>query len=310
MSYTNGPDIYERVTAGIISALEAGVQAGDYSCPWNRVKASVGGTSALPVNLASHRVYRGVNVPILWCAAQAAGYDTQVWGTFKQWQDVGAVVRKGEKATHIVFWKPIEVSKGADAGADSEEGAGTKTVMLARGYCVFNVSQVDGYAPKASAVASTSEAERIDDAETFFRNTGAVIRHGQAGAWYVPSQDYVGMPDFDTFKSPTHYYHTLAHELVHWTGHKDRLARDFSGRFGDSAYAAEELVADIGAAMVTAGLGLSNPDEPRRDRAGYVKGWLDILRGDKRAIFTAAAQSQRAADYLAGLQAQTVAIAA
>ena len=140
------------------------------------------------------------------------------------------------------------------------------------------------------------EVQRIDHAEAFFAALDADIRHGGNRACYVPALDQIRMPPFEAFRDPVAYYATLAHEAMHLTGHPSRCARDLSGRFGDESYAVEELVAELGAAFVCADLALT--PEPRPDHAAYVASWLKVLRSDKRAIFTAAAKSQAAADWM------------
>jgi antirestriction protein ArdC len=153
----------------------------------------------------------------------------------------------------------------------------------------------------APAAPTLDPVARIAHAESFFAATGADIRHGGNQAYYVPSRDFVQMPPFETFKDAESYYATLGHECCHWTRHEKRLHRDFGRkRWGDEGYAAEELVAELGAAFLCADLAIT--PEPRADHASYIASWLDVLKNDKRAIFTAAAHAQRAADYLHGLQ--------
>jgi antirestriction protein ArdC len=285
-------NIYDRVTNAIIASLEKGV--GSWSRPWT-VKA--GATSPLPYNIASGANYRGINTVMLWCAREEHGYETQCWGTFDQWKAKGATVRKGEKATHIVFFKPTESRVQDPDGGDETVRKG----MIARGYCVFNLAQVDGY--EAPKVAETPEVERIAHADDFFRATGARIRHGGTRAFYVPSAEFISMPDRDAFGETARYYSVLAHETGHWTGHTNRLDRSLNtGRFGDEAYAAEELIAELTAAFICAHLGLDN--EPRDDHASYIASWLKVLKRDNRAIFTAASAAQKATDYLISMQAQ------
>jgi antirestriction protein ArdC len=282
-------NIYDRVTNSIIASLEKGV--GSWSRPW-AVKA--GSTSPLPYNIASGAHYRGINTVMLWCAREEHGYETQGWATFDQWKAKGATVRKGEKATHIMCFKPTESRvEGTDGNADT-----IRKGMIARGYCVFNQAQVDGY--EMPAVAETPDVERIAHADDFFAATGAIVRHGGTRAFYVPSQDFISMPDIDAFHTPVLYYSTLAHEVGHWTGDEKRLDRKLSGRFGDEAYAAEELIAELTAAFTCAHLGLDN--EPREDHAQYIASWLKVLKRDNRAIFTAASAAQKATDYLVTLQ--------
>jgi antirestriction protein ArdC len=260
------------------------------------------------VNAVSGKPYRGVNVLALWAAADAMGYRSNEWATYKQWQEKGAHVRKGEKSSLVVFWK-IGDAKGADSDetddggkvAEAEEDRGRP--ILARGYVVFNADQVDGYTPKAAASpipAQVQQQERIAHADQFFQALGADIRHGGNRAYYRPATDHIQMPPFEAFHDPIAYYAILGHEATHWTGPKHRLDRDLTGRFGNEAYAAEELIAELSAAFLSADLGLTN--EPRPDHAAYVANWLKVLKNDNRAIFTAAGKAQQAVDYLHGLQ--------
>ena len=167
----------------------------------------------------------------------------------------------------------------------------------ARAYAVFNAAQVDGATLPADRAPRLPEAARIAAAERFFAALpGLDLRHGGASAFYAPATDHVRMPAFADFRTAEGYYGVLGHEATHWTGHPSRLARDLAGRFGSAAYAAEELVAELGAAFALAALGLAA--EPRPDHARYVAHWLDLLRAGRRAVFTAASKAQAAADWL------------
>jgi len=292
MTDTDRRDIYQTITDRIIAAIEAG--AGAWRMPWHVAPGSGG----IPCNIASSKPYRGINVVVLWSVAQAAGYSQPLWGTYKQWQERGAQIRKGEKAAPVVFWKMLDQAETQD----SDEGQRARCV--ARGYHVFNAAQVDGYQPPALPEAAP-EPERIASADAFFAALGATIRHGGNRAFYAPGPDIIQMPPFPAFCDPAAYYATLAHEATHWTGHKARCDRDLTGRFRSESYAAEELVAELGAAFLCADLGLAS--EPRPDHAAYIDSWLKVLRGDKRAIFTAAAAAQRAADWMHQRQPQAVA---
>ena len=281
-------DIYQRITDQIAAAIEAG--AGTWQMPWH--PGADGAAPVLPTNAATGKPYRGVNTIVLWAAAQAAGYPGAVWATYRQWAELGAQVRKGERASPVVFWKISDNDEQEDAEDGAEDGRRSR--VFARGYSVFNAAQVDGY--EAPALPVLPEAERIDRAEAFFAAIGADICHGGSRACYVPSLDQIRMPPFAAFRDPVAYYAILAHEATHLTGHSSRCARDLRGRFGEEAYAAEELIAELGAAFVCADLVLAS--EPRPDHAAYVASWLRVLRGDKRAIFTAAAKAQQAADWM------------
>jgi antirestriction protein ArdC len=290
---TNRNDIYERITAQILQAVERG--ACSYSMPWHRT----GGETFTPINAQSRKPYRGVNVVSLWAASEHYGYTSGIWGTYKQWSDLGAQVRKGEKSSPVVFWKFSENETGE--GCEEEEGTESKSAkrILARGYCVFNLAQVDGYnAPKVSELSAD---ERIAHADGFFVALGADIRHGGDRAYFSPNTDHIQMPPFEVFKDPAAYYGVLAHEATHWTGATHRLNRQLADRFHNEAYAAEELVAELGAAFVCAELGIAN--EPRPDHAAYVASWIKVLKNDKRAIFTAASRAQEAVDWMQRRQA-------
>ena len=284
----NSANIYQRITDQIIAAIEAG--AGDWNMPWH----SDGTEITQPINAASGKAYRGVNVIALWATAQACGYTGARWATYKQWQEIGAQVRKGEKSSPVVLWKPLD----KEAEETDEPGENNRHRFMARGYCVFNAAQVDGYEAPAAAILPPSV--RIGRAEDFFANLGAEIRHGGNRAYFQPVTDHIQMPPFEAFQDAVSYYATLGHEATHWTGTKTRLDRDMSGRFGSDGYAAEELVAELGAAFLCGSLSLAN--EPRPDHAAYVASWLKVLRGDNRAIFTAAAKAQQAADHLHSFQ--------
>jgi antirestriction protein ArdC len=286
-------DIYQTVTDRIVAQIERGAVA--WEMPWHSRQS---GELALPRNVTG-RAYRGVNVPVLWVASQTLGYSSPIWATYKQWQERRCQVRKGEKSTMVVFWKADTVERQGDEG-ESE----TERRLIAKAYFVFNAAQVDGFdaakITKAPSVEDLSEDQRIVAAEAFFSATGSIVRHGGNRAFYTPSADFVQMPQFGQFRDALSYYSVLGHEHVHWTGAKARLDRDFSARFGSEAYAFEELVAELGAAYLCATLGLSN--EPREDHAAYLASWLRVLKGDKKAIFTAASKAQAAADYLQSLQ--------
>jgi len=281
-------DIYQRITDRIAAAIEAG--AGEWRMPWH--PGGGGAAPVLPVNAATGKPYRGVNTIVLWATAQAEGYPSAVWATYRQWAELGAQVRKGETSSPVVFWKISDTEEQDDADDRAEDGRPSR--VFARGYAVFNAAQVDGYA--APALPVLPETERIDHAEAFFAATGIDVRHGGNRAYYRPGEDRVQMPPFEVFRDAVAYYAILAHEATHATGHPSRCARDLKGRFGEEAYAAEELVAELGAAFLCADLALA--PEPRPDHAAYVASWLKVLRGDKRAIFTAAAKAQAAADWM------------
>lgn len=283
---TEKKDIFQRVTDQIIKAIEDGTES--YRMPWK----TTGGLIASPINAVSKRPYRGINVLILWATADEKGYTSGTWATYKQWQELGAQVRKGEKSANVVFWKFFDVEEKGEKEAGSDKGS--KRVPMARDYWVFNADQVEGY-QKPEEIPAT-EGERISQADEFFRRLEIDLRPGGNRAYYSPSMDSVHMPAFEAFKEPLSYYSVLSHETTHWTGAEKRLNRDMKGRFGTEGYAMEELVAELGAAFLCSELGL--PTDPRKDHAPYIASWLQVLKNDKRAIFTAAAKAQEAIDWM------------
>lgn len=278
-------DLYARITQRIAQTIEQGID--DWQMPWHVHADGV----FFPTNAVTQLPYRGVNTVILWAAAQERGFDSGLWGTYRQWQALGAQVRKGERGTPIVVWKSAAGLDAETQGSDEQPG---RPRLFARSYTAFNVAQVDGYTPEP--VPELCESERIAFADGFFTDLGARIKHGGSRAYYDRITDHVQMPRFADFKEPLGYYSTLAHELTHWTAAPHRLDRDLSGRFGSARYAMEELIAELGAAFLMASLGLSVI--PRQDHAGYVFSWLIHMQQDSRAIFTAASKAQHAVDWM------------
>ena len=285
------PDVYEQVTAALIAALEEG--AGQYQMPWHALSS--------PINAGSRKQYRGINILLLWAAAQKRNYNSNEWGTYRQWSELGGQVRKGERSTIIVFWKFFDTNKETEESPEEpKENAGSR--CMARAYHVFNAAQVDG-APSRDE-HSLPESERITNAEAFFQCLPGIVQFGGDSAYYSIDKDIICMPPFSQFKTAKGYYSVLSHEYAHFCGAASRLSRDLSGRFGDQNRAMEELIAEISAAMLCAHLQLEL--EPRLDHAPYLASWLQVLRNDKRAIFTAASKAQETVAYLqqlAGLPA-------
>jgi antirestriction protein ArdC len=293
-------DIYQAVTDQIVAALE---NARRWEKPWISAFAPADGAGIVrPISAASGKPYRGINVPVLW----AAGRSSPEWATYKAWSAKGAQVRKGERGTMIVFWKRID-----QAAPEGEEEAGRRGYLMAKGYTVFNAEQVDGYsAPVAvpgPVVAPAETFQPIAELDGFIGRTGAVIRHGGDRAYFTTAGDFIQMPHPSQFKGSSSssaaetYYGTLLHELTHWTGTKARCDRQFGARFGDKAYAFEELVAELGSAFMSCDQGLT--PTPRQDHANYLASWLETLKGDKRAIFTAASKAEAAVRFIAGVAA-------
>lgn len=278
--------IYEEVTSAIVAELEAGV------APWVKPWKSGACGYCMPVNAATNRAYRGVNILALWSTTVRGGYPTHRFVTFRQAQALGGSIRKGEKATPIVFLK-----SATKAGADeeTEEEPRGREVRFLRYYWVFNVSQAEGL-PDHVYVPSPVESfvDRFEKPASFLKALGARIVFGGDRACYIPSQDTIALPGPKAFEGPEHFFATSLHEHSHWAGHESRLNRDLSGRFGSQAYAAEELIAELSAAFLCAELGVTG----RLRHAEYISSWLTLLRNDHKAVFTAASRASQSADYL------------
>jgi len=280
-------DLYADVSARIVAELNTG------AAPWIKPWSATPGANT-PCNAATNRPYSGCNVVLLWMA-QAAGYRTPRFLTFKQALELGGNVRKGEHGTKVYFVKQLQVR---DTGADND--AATRIVPMMREYTVFNVDQCDNL-PARVVVPGETKPRNADQRDAtideFLTCSGATIREGVGEAYYRPGDDSISLPGFAAFKNAAQFYATAFHELGHWTGHKSRLDRDLRHRFGDKAYAAEELVAELCAAFLCAEFAI---DGDLR-HAGYIQNWIALLKADSRAFFTACSKAQAAADYLRGL---------
>jgi antirestriction protein ArdC len=283
-------DIHERVTNAIVAAIEHGGTR--YRMPWHHD----GAPTSRPVNAVSGKGYRGANTLLLWAAAELSGYPTGRWTTYRGWAAFGAQVRKSETATSVVFWKAFRKGSEDDANPSPIDGddAQGRPRFMARGYSAFNAAQVDGNQPPA--ITPLDEAERHAGADAFFAHLKIPLATGCGQAFYRPATDTIHMPPFRQFRDWRAHASVLMHEAGHASGAKHRLDRDLSGRFGSEAYAGEELVGELIAAMVLADLGIAH--EPRPDHAAYMASWLKVLRNDTRAIFTAASKTQAAVDWM------------
>jgi len=277
-------DIYSEVTQTIIAQLEKG------TAPWR--KPWDGQANGMPLR-ATGQPYRGVNVFLLQIATMSRGYASPYWLTYKKAAEVGGNVRKGEKSTQVTFWHWFK---------SVNEAGEVKRVPFLRAYRVFNADQCENLPPRyVERPPIRSEFERHALADAVILGTGARINHVSGDrAFYAPGLDAITLPEATQFPRREDYYATALHELTHWTGHESRLARDFSGRFGSNAYAFEELIAEMGSAFLCAHIGISA--EPRADHAAYLAHWLDVLRADKKAIFTAASKAQAASDLVLGVK--------
>ncbi|MFA7253927.1 MAG: zincin-like metallopeptidase domain-containing protein [Patescibacteria group bacterium] len=289
-------DVYETVTNAIASAIEKGFSREAFEMPWH-------GMSDIPQNASTQKRYRGINVPLLWITQLDRGFKSGIWATYKQWAELGAQVRKGEKSTQIIFWKQFETEQNEEAEEEN------KIRMFARYSQVFNADQVDGFTlPEA---AKPAEIDQIEACTNFLNATGAIVEHGGARAYYDLISDKIHLPQKSLFCATKHstatenYYSTLLHELTHWSGATIRLNRFNINNCADKKdYAFEELVAELGAAILCASLGVTST--PRPDHAHYIGSWLKALGNDKKFIFAAASAAQKAVDYLYSLQAYQV----
>jgi antirestriction protein ArdC len=286
-------DIHQEITDRIVAAIEAG--AGDFTMPWHGDAAR-----RIPRNVASENNYRGINILALWVAQMTRGYSSNVWGTYRQWQGRNAQVRRGEKSSLVVFYKDIRREETTESGEVEQQ-----KLLVAKASYVFNADQVDGFESSGDAILEDKTAV-LENVEAFVQGSQAKVEQGGDRAFYRSDTDSIHMPDRERFtgsetSTPTEaYYSTLLHELTHWTAPEHRLNRDLKNRFGSEAYAMEELIAEFGSAFLCAQLGITL--EPRLDHAAYLSRWLEVLKSDKKALFTAASKASQAAEYLAQLQ--------
>ena len=279
------PDVYQIVTDRIVSLLSAGV------VPWRKGWTTTG----VPRNLSSGKPYRGINVWLL----SSAGFTSPYWLTYKQAQERGGNVRKGEKGSVAVFWKLFQPKDG-DGNQPTTGQEPARMLPLLRYYTVFNVEQCEGIdAP--SVQARTHEHEPIAAAEALWNawtDKPSVTHQGNA-AVYRREADAITMPPRPQFESAEDYYSTLFHEATHATGHPARLARPTlmeASRFGSKTYSKEELVAELGSAYLCGFCGIG--ERTLENSVAYLANWLQALRDDKTLIVHAAANAQKAADYI------------
>jgi len=278
-------DIYQEITNKIILSLEEGNLP-----PWVKPWSTMPGESAMPSNFTSHKDYRGVNVLALWASQQVSGFTSNQWLTYKQASENDLQVRKGEHGSHIIFWKFLK---------KKDENGKEKKFPMAKTYTVFNVEQCDGYElPSIDSPAWDKDKEiesRIEKLDVDLEVKGS-------SACFIPSQDVIRIPDPGRFDKGGDYYATLLHELTHWTGHKSRLDRPFSGAFGSPDYAREELVAELGAAFLSAHYKLDG----KLQHEEYLSNWLSILKEDKQAIIRASSLAQLACDYVLDREGESI----
>lgn len=279
--------IYKDVTDKIIEQMKEG------RLPWVQPWISQG--PSMPANATTGRAYSGINILQLWASGAAQGFKSNEWLTYKQAKTVDATVRKGEKGTRA-FYADSFVPKDQKSLGDKAQ-----SVFFLKSFTLFNVVQCDGIEPAEQP--EISEPAKIDRAEAILANVGAAVSHGHPSACYIPSADVIHLPNHADFTDPVNYYRTAFHEHGHWTGHKSRLDRSYGKRFGDQAYAREELVAELCAAFTCATLRIV----PSVRHADYIASWLEVLESDSKAIFTAASAASKAATYLLEAQKQKIA---
>lgn len=280
-------EIRQQITAKIIEALKGGM------APWRRPWRSNSGTST---NAISSKVYRGINVLLLELAAVEHGYESKWWASYRQWRSLGGQVRRGEHGTQIIFYRPVVRKVTVDEDGQAE----VESFPLLRTWTVFNIGQVEGDAVEQFRASWPSVGDFVDygPAEEVIRATGADIRFGGERAFFQAERDFIQLPPKCSFLTESDYYHTAFHELIHYTGHESRLARlSKNARFGDRAYAFEELVAEIGGCFLANEIGVPQSDDLSNQQA-YLSYWLQVLENDPKAIFTAATQASAASDYI------------
>jgi antirestriction protein ArdC len=280
-------DVYQIITDRIVAILEKG------TAPWRKPWA---GNGSDPTNLVSKRGYSGINYFML----SASEYTSPHWLTYKQAKDLGGHVRKGEKGTPVIFWKLL------DREENGEPVEGAKKIPFLRYYTVFNLEQCEGVEIPASLEPKTYAHDPIEAAEAvqLAMPNRPVVNIVQSGrAFYSPSKDSVTVPELSQYAKPEEYYSTLFHELTHSTGHESRLNREGiteRHHFGSATYSREELVAEMGAAFLCGHCGIENAT--LENSAAYLQGWIKALNGDKKLAVVAAAQAQKAANYILNIK--------
>lgn len=283
-------DIYQEVTDKILEQLKKGV------APWNKPWKSRAGAGGIPLNKTTGKQYNGVNIVLLWSSADEHNFQTNEWGSFKQWADKKEFVKKGEKGTMIVYYDTIE-------RPDKNDEDKIKKIPFIKSSYVFNRSQLQSYdQAKEEKPEEKPLVNRIEAVEMFVKSTGAIIEHGGNVACYIPMLDKIKMPEIHSFvdqkdcTAAEAYYSTLFHEETHWTGHASRLNRDIHNKFGNEKYAKEELVAELGASFLGAEFKIEK--QPVENHAAYIAGWMKKLKEEPTTFMTAASQASKAVAFL------------
>ncbi|EJU09698.1 hypothetical protein LH128_27621 [Sphingomonas sp. LH128] len=284
----NSRDIAREVTNTIVSWLETG------TTPWAR-SWSLTGEGGRPLRHEG-TPYNGINCLWLWTIADARGYRSRYWMTARQAEELRAHVRRKADPSMSIY-----ASSFRKAGQPGLPGEATgQLIRFLRHYIVYNADEIEGlpdyYYARDVPPTPSLLSQRQDAIDSFFAAIPAEVRHGGDEAYYSPLGDYIQLPRPGSFRSGDAYASTRAHESAHWSGSKDRLNRTFGKRFGDEAYAVEELCAELTASYVCADLGL--PTELHDSHASYLAHWIRVLRTDHSAIFTASAKAEQAFNYL------------
>ena len=271
--------IYNEVTDKIIKELESG------AIPWVKPWHS---DSSADINITTKQEYNGINRFILSFTSQMSGYVTPYWASFKQWNEMGSPVKKGEKGTKICFFTPV-VKESINSSGNVEKSA----YFCIKTYYVFNANQVENFTYEKPD-QDNKIFNPIPALEDHVIKTNATVKHGGNSAYFTSQGDFIAMPNKTSFDNEAAYYATLLHELTHWSGAEKRLNRELGNKFGSTKYAFEELVAELGAAFLCQDFKIQG--ELRH--SGYIESWLRCLKDNPNAIFKAAALAQKAADYI------------
>ena len=280
-------NILETTANKLIKLMES--EGMNWTKPWKTTTMNNG----QPISIYK-KEYNGINRWILGMEMALNGYGSPVFATFQKWKQVGAKIKKGATSHEVVFFKTLLKTEQNEKGEEEEI-----KIPLMKTYRVFNADQVEGWEGNwlTEGEEQTQDWSDVELADLIVENSGAEIDHiNQDRAFYMRSQDRICMPIKEQFKTDSGYYGTMFHELVHWTGHNSRLDRKFGNRFGDDNYAKEELVAELGAAMLSA---IAKVDaEPRADHAKYLNGWIKGLKDQPKMILTAASNAEKAAQFI------------
>tara|TARA_Y100000114_G_scaffold152124_1_gene169966 strand:+ start:91 stop:972 length:882 start_codon:yes stop_codon:yes gene_type:complete len=281
-------DRYQIITDTVIEQME------NFGSDW--IKSWSTNAMSGHHNVISKKAYQGTNTFLTAISSFKNGFQSNQWGTYRQWQSKGYSVKKGSKGTDIIFFDKIKI--------EDKETEQERFVPILKGFSIFNADQIEDY--WSGSAIPEKPTFKHEQTEQLVTNSKAIIKHGGSRAFYTSEADFIQMPhktdfqDIDGSTAMENYYSTLLHELTHWTGHTSRLDRKLANKFGSNAYAFEELVAEIGSVFLTAMLGIEK--QPQPNHAKYLNGWLEVLKQDKRAMVKAFGLAQKASDYILAYQ--------